>query len=81
MTVKPLVVRPRDAMRMLGVCKSTIFAWMNAGRLERVRLGERAVGITVESIERLLWEGAAKPAPRAWSGDVAAICVKEADQP
>jgi hypothetical protein len=60
--VKPIVVRPKVAFAMIGVGKTLGFAMMNDGRLERVQLGPRAVGITLRSIEKLVQQGIKPPA-------------------
>jgi hypothetical protein len=53
MSATPLVVRPKVAFAMLGVGKTTGFSMLRDGRLERVQLGPRAVGVTLRSIKRL----------------------------
>ena len=50
---EPLVVRPARAFAMLGVKKTLGFAMLKDGRLERVVLGPRAVGVTMRSIKKL----------------------------
>ena len=60
--VEPLVVRPDVAFRMLGVGKTLGFRLIRDGRLERVQLGPRAVGVTLASVKRLA-EGGAEPSP------------------
>ena len=51
--VEPLVLRPNEAFRMLGIGRSLGFKLLEEGRLERVQLGPRAVGITLASVKRL----------------------------
>jgi|SRR6516165_2931470 hypothetical protein len=67
-TIKPLVVRPREAFAMLGIGKTLGFRMLADGRLERVKLSERAVGVTLRSIEALIeirsQPRAAEPPPR-----------------
>jgi len=60
--VEPLVVRPDIAFRMLGVGKTLGFRMLKDGRLERVQLGPRAVGVTLASVKRLA-EGGTEPSP------------------
>jgi hypothetical protein len=62
MSAKPLVVRPKTAARMLDIGKTTLFSMIKDGRLERVQLGQRATGVTVESIEKLIKNGMKQPA-------------------
>lgn len=54
---EPILVRPKQAFQMLGVKKTLGFQMLADGRLERVRLGPRAVGVTVASIKRLVERG------------------------
>jgi predicted DNA-binding transcriptional regulator AlpA len=56
-STRPIVVRPKEAKRMLGVGKTTLFEMLRDGRLVKVKLGPRAVGVTVESIYRLIKAG------------------------
>lgn len=41
-----------SAMRMLDVCRSTIYRMAARGELQLVKLSERATRVTAESIER-----------------------------
>lgn len=45
--VGPMVVRPRVAFAILGIGRSLGFEMLNDGRLERMRLGRRALGVTM----------------------------------
>lgn len=58
-----LLVRPAEAFAMLGVGKTMGFELMRAGHLQRVRIGKRAVGISVLSIRRLVEDGLPLPSP------------------
>jgi excisionase family DNA binding protein len=64
--LEPLVVAPKEAGRILGLGKNSIFELINNGTLESVKIGH-ARRITVESIRRLAAQGtprlAAKGAP------------------
>jgi hypothetical protein len=59
--VEPLVVRPDVAFRLLSIGKTLGFAMLRDGRLERVQLGPRSVGVTMVSIKRLAGGGAEPP--------------------
>lgn len=45
----PLLLRPREAARVLGISKSTLFALLADGRLPRRRIGKRSVGIPLDA--------------------------------
>ena len=60
--VEPLVVRPDQAFALLGIGKTLGFRLLREGRLERVQLGPRAVGVTLASVRRLA-EGGTEPSP------------------
>jgi hypothetical protein len=54
---KPLLYRKRPAANKLQVGLTTLDKMIAAGDLDVVPLGKRAVGITVESIERVARQG------------------------
>jgi excisionase family DNA binding protein len=49
----PLVVKPREAARLLSLCPSSVYGLMRAGELESFRDG-RSRRITMKSIEKYL---------------------------
>jgi excisionase family DNA binding protein len=65
MSTKPLVVRPKTALELLGIGKTTLYLMLRDGRLERTRLGQRAIGITISSIEELIRKGLKQQPPAA----------------
>jgi predicted site-specific integrase-resolvase len=51
--VERLVVSRPHAAKMLDVCVGTIDNWVDAGRLEKIQLSTKRVGITMRSIRKL----------------------------
>ena len=51
--VEPLLVPPKVAFHILSVGRTTGFAMLKDGRLEKVRLGPRSIGVTMASIRRV----------------------------
>ena len=58
---EPLIVRPKEAFRILGIGKTLGFELVRNGILERRPLGKRAIGITMASIKRVADGRAALP--------------------
>ena len=56
-----LVVRDREAAKLIGVHYNTIRAFADIGRLQRVKIGAKAVGVTRSSIDKLIAESITKP--------------------
>lgn len=48
---KPITYRINVAMAKLGVSRTTIYRMVNDGKLELVKIGKRASGITADSLE------------------------------
>lgn len=47
------IMRLKDVIHACGICRSTIYLWMDEGRFpQRRRIGGRAVGWDSEEIER-----------------------------
>jgi excisionase family DNA binding protein len=55
-TGRALLVSPKIAEEMLGVCHKTLYNLLNAGELESLRVGN-ARRITIASIEALIQRG------------------------
>lgn len=53
-TTAPLVYRINIAEAKLGVSRSTIYRLIHAGRLQPVKLGARASGITAASVHAMI---------------------------
>jgi hypothetical protein len=56
---EPLIVRPRQACALLSIGKTKLFEMLadpHSG-LERIKLGPRAVGVTMKSIRRVAEKG------------------------
>jgi hypothetical protein len=51
--IKPLAVNVRKTIQLTGFCKTTIYALLKSGALERVKV-DRHTRITMASIERLM---------------------------
>lgn len=48
------VVRYKEAMRLLGVKRSTVQSYIRRGYLTRVLTGSRAIGVTSDSLDEFL---------------------------
>lgn len=48
------VVRYKEAMRLLGVKRSTVQSYIRRGYLTRVLTGSRAIGVTEDSLDEFL---------------------------
>ena len=64
MPLEPLLVRPEQAFRLLGVGRTLGYELMRAGHLERVQIGRRAVAVTLTSVKRLAAGGLTPPLRR-----------------
>jgi hypothetical protein len=51
---QPLLVSRKEAARMMSVSTDTIDSLLSQKRLERVEISERRIGITLESLNRLV---------------------------
>ena len=51
------LLRVEEAAAVLNVKPSTIRAWLSRRKLSKVRIGERAIRIPREELERLIAEG------------------------
>jgi excisionase family DNA binding protein len=51
--MEPIAVSVNDAARMLSLGRTSIYALINEGRLDTVKIGRRTL-ITTESIRRLV---------------------------
>lgn len=47
---------PQEVARRLGVSLRTVYAWLAAGKLKRVKLSRRAVRVRPEDFERFVAE-------------------------
>jgi prophage regulatory protein len=57
------LIRPSEARKILGISRSTLYAWLDAGILPRpIRLGARATAFRREELEAWL-EGRARTTP------------------
>jgi hypothetical protein len=54
---RPLLYRPVRAFHLLGLGRTAGYALIRSGALKAVRLGPRAIGIDVDSVEKLAREG------------------------
>lgn len=61
--MEPYLASISDAQRALGIARSTAYRLMDAGKLERVKIGRRTL-IKVSSIKALAGEG-----PQSIQGD------------
>lgn len=50
----PIIYRINDALKQIGISKGTLYKLVKSGDLTLVKIGERASGITAESINRHL---------------------------
>lgn len=53
-TIAPRLLRPRQAAQALGVGNTRLYELIATGELETVRLGPRATGIKLSSIEAFI---------------------------
>jgi excisionase family DNA binding protein len=44
----------RQLMAMLGISRATAYSWLDTGRIESVRFGDRQVRIRKSAVERFL---------------------------
>ena len=44
----------QETAELLRLSPNTVYKWIRAGKLQRVKISPRAVRVTAESIERLL---------------------------
>lgn len=52
---KPAVLRTKDVLNMLGISRTTLYAWMQEGSFPpNIKLGSRAVGWRAADIEAWL---------------------------
>ncbi|WP_137920439.1 helix-turn-helix domain-containing protein [Hydrogenophaga sp. 2FB] len=64
-TSPPLLYRINVAEAKLGVSRSTIYRLIEAGTLNRVKIGKRACGVTAASVHAMISD---KPASDSISG-------------
>ena len=54
---KPIVLRTKDVLNMLGISRTALYAWMQEGNFPpNIKLGARAVGWRYADIEAWLAE-------------------------
>ncbi|QJE00658.1 helix-turn-helix domain-containing protein [Massilia forsythiae] len=58
--MEPTLYKVSTAMKMLDVCRATIYRMFARGELERVNIGQRATRVTAASIERAIAAGKKK---------------------
>lgn len=51
--MEPIAISVKDAVRTLGLSRTTIYALINQGRLDTIKLGRRTL-IKMESVKRLV---------------------------
>jgi excisionase family DNA binding protein len=58
--VQQSLYKVSNAMKLLDVCRATIYRMASRGELELVKIGQRATRVTADSIERAIAAGKAK---------------------
>lgn len=58
--MEPTLYKVTSAMKMLDVCRATIYRMATRGELDMVKISERATRVTAESIKRAIEKGAVR---------------------
>lgn len=53
---RKIFVRPSEVARQLGVSRSTIYRWFWEGKIKGVKLSNRSLRISINSVENLISE-------------------------
>jgi excisionase family DNA binding protein len=52
--IKEKFVRPSEVAHQLGVSRSTIYRWFWEGKIKGIKLSDRSIRISIDSVEKII---------------------------